>query len=195
MEENVKLEKIKKSCNTGEKVTNVIFVIAVVCSIICLIMITLIANKTDEFEAWVQKGIDAGYITTENSIGSVSTINISILDPNTIHSDSQVIRNVLETKPYSVIFIMYCLFGCFIFIVLAVMIKLIGSVFRIIREEDNPFTDKAIRRIVTVMIAASIVMFFSPGTVYGVMGLIITWVVYTIMDYGKTLQIQADETL
>ena len=81
------------------------------------------------------------------------------------------------------------------FIILAVMLKLIGSVFRIIREEDNPFTDKVINRILTVMVVASIVMFFSPGTVYGILGLIITWVVHTILDYGKTLQIQADETL
>lgn len=195
MEENEKLEKIKKSCNTGEKVTNVIFVIAVACSVICLIMITLIAMKTGEFEAWVQKGIDSGYIKTESSVGSVSTFNISIINPNTIHSDVKAIRDVLETRPYSLIFIIYCSVGCFILIVLAVMMKLIGSVFRIIREEDNPYTDKAIRRIVTVMIVASLVMFFSPGTVYGIMGLITTWVVYTILDYGKTLQIQVDETL
>ena len=195
MEENVKLEKIKKSCDTGEKVTNVIFVIAVVCSVICLIMITLIANKGEAFEAWVQKGIDSGHITTESSVGSVSAFNITIMNPNTIHSDVQAVRDMIETRPYSVVFIIYCSVGCFILIVLAVMMKLIGSVFRIIREEDNPFTDKAIHRIETVMIVASIVMFFSPGTVYGIMGLVITWVVHNILDYGKTLQIQADETL
>ena len=67
--------------------------------------------------------------------------------------------------------------------------------FKIIREEDNPFTEKAIRRIVKVMIAVSIVMFFTPGSIFGILGLVITWVVRTILDYGRMLQIQADETL
>ncbi len=195
MEENVKLEKIKKSCSTGEKVTKVIFVIALICSVICLMLIALIVSKGDEFEALVKKGIESGYITTESGIGTVSAVNISIINPETIQSDSQAIRDMLQTRPYSVVFILYCSIGCLMFIILAVMLKLIGSVFRIIREEDNPFTDKAINRILTVMVVASIVMFFSPGTVYGILGLIITWVVHTILDYGKTLQIQADETL
>ena len=195
MDENEKLEKIKKSCSIGMKVTKVIFVIALVCSVICMILITMIVSKGDEFETLVEKGIEAGYITTDSSIGSVSTYNISIVYPKNIHSDVQVIRDILQTRPYSVVFILYCSVGCLMFIILAVMLKLIGSVFRIIREEDNPFTDKVINRILTVMVVASIVMFFSPGTVYGILGLIITWVVHTILDYGKTLQIQADETL
>ena len=45
------------------------------------------------------------------------------------------------------------------------------------------------------MIVTSIVLFFTPGMVFGVMGLVLTWIVITIMDYGKTLQIQSDETL
>ena len=195
MDENEKLEKIKKSCSIGMKVTKVIFVIALVCSVICMILITMIVSKGDEFEALVKKGIESGYITTESGIGTVSAVNISIINPETIQSDSQAIRDMLQTRPYSVVFILYCSVGCLMFIILAVMLKLIGSVFRIIREEDNPFTDKVINRILTVMVVASIVMFFSPGTVYGILGLIITWVVHTILDYGKTLQIQADETL
>jgi hypothetical protein len=195
MVENEKLEKIKKSCSTGEKVTKVFFVIAIVCSVICLILIALIVGKGNEFEDMVKKGIEAGYITTGNSIGSVSTFNISVVYPGTIHSDVQVIRDILQTRPYSVVFVLYCSVGCLMFIVLAVMLKLVESVFKIIREEDNPFTEKAIKRILTVMIVSSIVMFFTPGTVYGILGLIITWVVYTILDYGKSLQIQADETL
>ena len=143
----------------------------------------------------MQKGVDSGHVTFESSIGNVSAFNITIMNPNTIHSDVQAIRDALQTHPYSVVFIIYSIAGFFILLVFAIMMKLVGGVFRIIREEENPFTDKAIRRITTVMIVASIVMFFTPGTVYGILGLVITWVVYTILDYGKTLQIQADETL
>ncbi len=195
MEENVKLERIKKSCSTGVKVTNVIFVIAVVCSIICLIIITLIAKNGEAFEEWVRRGIESGHITTESSVGEVSAFSISVINPENMHSDVRAIREMLQTRPYSVIFIVYCAVGCLMLIVLAVVMKLIGSVFKIIREEDNPFTEKAIRRIVKVMIAVSIVMFFTPGSIFGILGLVITWVVRTILDYGRMLQIQADETL
>ena len=195
MEENVKLGKIKKSCEAGEKVTKVFFVIAIILCVLCLVIITMIASKTDAFESWIQKGIDSGHVTFESGIGNVSAFNITIINPNNIHSDVQAIRDALQAHPYSVIFICYSIAGFFILLVFAIMMKLVGGVFRIIREEENPFTEKAIRRIITVMIVASIIMFFTPGTVYGILGLIITWVVYTILDYGKTLQIQADETL
>ena len=195
MEENVKLSKIKKSCGTGEKVTKAFFIIALVLSLLCLVATLMIACRSDAFEAWVQKGIESGIITTESSIGTASAFNISIMNPDNIQSDVQAIRDVLQTHPYSLIFIIYSIAGFFILLVFAIMMKLVSRVFRIIKEEENPFTDKTIRCIVTVMIVASIVMFFTPGTVYGILGLVITWVVYTILDYGKTLQIQADETL
>ena len=79
--------------------------------------------------------------------------------------------------------------------VAAVLVKLVGSVFGLIMKEDSPFTDKVIKRIVIVLLAVSAVMLLTTGMAFGVLGAIITWVVYTILDYGKTLQIQSDETL
>ena len=79
--------------------------------------------------------------------------------------------------------------------IMAVLFKLIGSVFSLIRKEDNPFTDKVIRRIVIVMTVLSVIIFFSSGMGYGILVGILTWVVYTVLDYGRTLQIQSDETL
>ncbi len=195
MEENVKLEKIKESCKVGEKVTKVFFVISVILGICCLIMITMIVYFGNGFESFIQKGIDSGYITFESGIGSAKAVNITIMNPENIHSDVQAVKDVLTDRPYSLVFIIYGAAGCVIFIVMAVMMKLVGGAFRLIREEDSPFTDKVIHRVMTVMIVASIVMFFSPGTVFGILGLVSTWIVHTIMDYGKTLQIQSDETL
>ena len=77
----------------------------------------------------------------------------------------------------------------------AVLLKLISNVFGLIIKEDSPFTDKVIKKIVIVLGAVTVVMFLTSGMAFGVLGAIITWVVYTILDYGKTLQIQSDETL
>lgn len=195
MEENVKLEKIKHSCEVGEKVTKFFFVFFIILSICCIVFISIIGAKGNEFESFIQKHVDLGHISFENSIGSSKAINITIMNPNNIHSDVEAVRDALATKPYSVVFMIYGIAGLVIFIVMAVMMKLVGGALRIIKEEENPFTDKAIRRIVTVMIVISIMLFFGPGTVFGILGLVVTWVVHTVMDYGKTLQIQSDETL
>jgi hypothetical protein len=45
------------------------------------------------------------------------------------------------------------------------------------------------------MIVLSAVMLFTVSAGFAALGAITTWVVYTIMDYGKTLQVQSDETL
>ena len=195
MEENVKLEKINHSCEVGEKVTKIFFIFFIILGICCLVFISIIAAKGNAFESFIQRHVDLGHISFENSIGSSKAVNITIMNPNNIHSDVKAIRDAIANRPYSVVFMIYGIAGFIIFLVMAVMMKLVGGALRIIREEENPFTDKAIRRIETVMIVTSIVMFFGPGTVFGILGLVVTWVVYTIMDYGKTLQIQSDETL
>ncbi len=135
------------------------------------------------------------FITVGDSIGSSNVISISVMDPANIHSDVQFVRDILDTKPYTTVVIISCVVALLVLIVMAVMMKVISSAFRTIRESENPFTDEVIHKVRTVMIVTSIVLFFTPGMVFGVMGLVLTWIVITIMDYGKTLQIQSDETL
>ena len=104
MEENVKLEKIKHSCEVGEKVTKFFFVFFIILSICCIVFISIIAAKGNEFESFIQKHVDLGHISFENSIGSSKAINITIMNPNNIHSDVEAVRDALATKPYSVVF-------------------------------------------------------------------------------------------
>ena len=79
--------------------------------------------------------------------------------------------------------------------VAAVMMKLLSSVFAMIEKEDTPFTDKVIKRVTVVMIVISGFLFLTAGSALGILSGLATWVIYTVMDYGKTLQIQSDETL
>ena len=210
MEESVKLEKIKNSCEVGEKVTKVIFTIAVnscevgekvtkviftIAVILCAVIIVVIGIVAKVGEDKLQEAVDKGHITVGDSIGSSNVISISVMDPANIHSDVQFVRDILDTKPYTTVVIISCVVALLVLIVMAVMMKVISSAFRTIRESENPFTDEVIHKVRTVMIVTSIVLFFTPGMVFGVMGLVLTWIVITIMDYGKTLQIQSDETL
>ncbi len=195
MEENVKLEKIRKSCSVGEKVSTVFCIIAIVGCVMAIVAGIAIINMGSEFDDKVIQLSNSGAVDIGNKIGGYQIMGISLGDPSNIRSDVPAIQEALKDHPYSVEVSMYCFLIAGMTAIIAVMMKVTGSVFALIRKEDNPFTDNVIKRVLIVMIVLSGILFLTSGVSLGVLCGILTWVVYTILDYGKTLQIQADETL
>ena len=195
MEESVKIARIKKSCKVGKTVSKILFIICVVASIGALVAGIYIFSIGKEFDGYVEQAISDGYITEGNGMGTSSMIHIDTFDVNNLHSDIPSWQAAIDDHPYAVSYGATFLILAFATAVAAVLMKLLNGIFAMIINEDTPFTDKVIKRIVIVMIAVSITLFFTTGMAYGVLGGIITWVVYSILDYGKTLQIQSDETL
>ncbi len=195
MEENIKLERIKKSCRAGEIVTTVLCIIAIVACVLALVSGIVIACMGENFDALVSKAIEAGNVSVGGKIGSFKLFDISIEDFSKWESDIPAIQELLTSRPYSLMGAFTCFSLVLMTAAIAVMMKLVGSIFSLIRKENTPFAEKVIRRILIVMIISSVLLFFTSGTAAGLLGGIITWVVYTILDYGRTLQIQSDETL
>ena len=195
MEENVKIAKIKKSCSVGKKVSAILSIVAIVGFVCSIIASVTIFSMGKEFDAKVQQGIEAGVISTENEFGSVKIIDFNVGEIKKIHTDVPALQKILDEQPYSITYGIYCFLVSWLCAVCIVILKLTGSVFDLIIKENTPFTDKVIKRVVIVMIVLSAVMLFTVSAGFAAMGAIVTWVVYTIMDYGKTLQIQSDETL
>ena len=195
MEESAKLEKIKKSCETGEKVTKVLFIITMVIAVICIAAGIVIFTMGKRFNDWVEQQRIMDYFSAENTIGKVSFIQFGIPDPSSIKSDIPVIIDALLDHPYTLICGFICMTAGVIVIIASLLIRMIGSTFKLIRTEENPFTDKAIRKIITVMIILSTLILFTTGSIFGIVGYVVTWVFSTILDYAKTLQVQSDETL
>ena len=194
-EESVKIAKIKKSCSVGKKISNIFFVICVVAFIFALTGSITIFSMGKRFDTAVEKAEAAGYVTTGSSIGNVSGININIDDVTSLHSDIPQLQAAIDDHPYCIYYGSVCVIIAIAVLGTAVLLKLISSVFDLIIKEDSPFTDRVIRRVMIVLIALSAVMLLTTSPGFGLLGGIITWVVYAIMDYGKTLQIQSDETL
>lgn len=195
MEENVKLEKIRKSCSVGEKVSTVFCIIAIVGCVMAIVAGIAIINMGSEFDDKVIQMSNSGVVDIGNKIGSYQIMGISLGDPSNIRSDVPAIQEALKDHPYSVEVSMYCFLIAGMTAIIAVMMRVTGSVFALIRKEDNPFTDNVIKRVLIVMIVLSVLLFLTSGVSLGVLCGILTWVVYTVLDYGKALQIQADETL
>ena len=195
MEENVKIAMIKKSCSVGKKICAILSIIAIIGCVCAAVASFAIFGMGKEFDNKVQQGIEAGIINSENEFGSVKMININVGTVKKWHSDVPALQKILDEQPYCITYGTYCLIMSIFCAACTVILKLAGSVFELIIKEDTPFNDKVIKRVVIVMIVLSAVMLFTVSAGFAALGAITTWVVYTIMDYGKTLQVQSDETL
>lgn len=188
---NNKLEKIKKSCRTGKVVSNILCIIAIVGCVCALISgAAMFAGRADAEPRLVQLQ-DAGKIDQDH----FSVYYIDLGHPEDWHSDIPALQNMIDEYPFTFSVATYCLLLGGLLAVTAVIMKLISLTFDTIEKEDSPFTDKVIRKVMTVMIFVSAILLMTAGMSQGVMGGLVTWVVYTVMDYGKTLQTESDETL
>lgn len=203
MNENAKLERIRKSCKVGKTVSTVLCIIAIVGCVLALTGITVLCMGKN-YEHVIEKAGGEGEISVTLGSGGflgrfklvdIDLDDLGLSDPGKLESDIPAIQKLIDDRPYSMLVSVYLFTAAFITAVIAVILKLVSSVFGLIMKENTPFTDKVIRRVLIAMIVTSAGLFFTAGAEIGALGGIITWVVYTIMDYGKTLQIQSDETL
>ncbi len=195
MEENMKLEKIRKSCSVGEKVATVFCIVAIVGCVLALVGGFAVLGMGKKVDDQVMAMSEKGQVTLTNKIGGVRLLGVDLGDPSQLESDIPAIQEALRERPYCIEIAMLCFMAALMTGILAVMMKLSGSVFALIRKESSPFTDKVQKRVLIVMIVLSGLVLLTAGAGSGILCGIVTWVVYTIMDYGRTLQIQSDETL
>ncbi|SCW52255.1 hypothetical protein SAMN02910456_01611 [Ruminococcaceae bacterium YRB3002] len=195
-EENVKLAKIRKSSSIGKKVSIALCIVCTVGCVLAMIAGISLISAADRFEPQFVEAVESGQISSSgNSIGSVKLVNIQGIDPSDWHSDIPAMQKALDEHPYSIIYGIYLIMISLAIAVAAVMMKLLSSVFSMIEKENTPFTDRVIRRVTVVMIVISGFLLMTAGAALGLLSGVATWVIYTVMDYGKTLQIQSDETL
>ena len=194
-EENVKLAKIKKSCRVGKKITSILCVIAIIGCVCAMVAGIALLSNSERFEPEFAKLVDEEKLSTSNGIGKASMFHIDSIDVNNWESDIPALQNALETRPYTTVYGIYCIIISLSIAVASLMMKLLSSVFGLIETENTPFTDAVIKRVTIVMIVISGFLLMTSGAVLGILCGVATWVIYTVMDYGKTLQIQSDETL
>ncbi|MBR1798237.1 MAG: hypothetical protein IJ757_09565 [Clostridiales bacterium] len=194
-EENVKLARIKKSSHTGKIVSNILCIITIVGCVLAIVAGIAILSMGSRFDEALSAAQEQGTVTMSTKIGSANLFNIDLGDPESIESDIPALQEAIDDHPLSIAYGTYILtMGLFIAVV-AVMMKLVSTVFALIEKEDTPFSDKVRKRVTIVLGITSVILLMSSGAAFGILCGLITWVVYTILDYGKTLQIQSDETL
>lgn len=195
-EENVKIAKIKKSCHAGKIVSNVLSIFFVIGFIASLVGGIMILAEGKEFDERIQQSEEMGYIDNADRIGSARLFDINIgIVPENIESDIPAVQEALKDHPRSVMWGSYMLIMGLAFAVVAVLSKLVSSIFSLIEKENTPFNDKVKKRVTIAMIITTVILFMTTGTPFGVLFILLTWVVRSVLEYGKTLQIESDETL
>ena len=195
-EENVKIARIRKSCKVGKKVSNILCVFAIVGCVCALIGTIAIFSMGKNFDVKFNEAKEAGTFSTSDEFGSVALFKINLGNmPSDFHSDIPAVQEMIEDHPLCIFYGSYVLIVTIACAILAVMLKLVSSVFALIEKEDSPFTDKVRKRVTFVLIATAVLLCFTAGAALGGLCALIAWAVNAILDYGKTLQVQSDETL
>ena len=152
----------------------------------------------EETEA-VESGKD---VAVGQKIGGVN-LYLAKVDPNSINffkymkleSSIPAWQKILDETPYAFSTGMM-LIGMGLGIgILAFALFQIYSVFDIIKKEDSPFSDKVLKKLLIALITVDVILALTTGIGQAAIGGLITWAVYAIMDYGRLLQTQSDETL
>lgn len=203
-QENIKIDRIKKSSHVAKIVSKILMIVCIVGTVISLgTGIYFIANHKNlnsTLEAEFAKGDDIE-ITKQVGAFNLHLVNISASDllnkSNLTNIDSSIpaVKEALEAYPYSFSIGFYLVIIGWTLVFLTVSIYLINRVFTIIEKEETPFNNKVLKNLLVSLIIIDVIVGFSFGLGYGALGGLITWAVYTIMDYGRTLQKQYDETL
>lgn len=211
-EENIKLQRVQRSSKVASIISRILFIICMVATNLALLTgIIMITNR----EAIDQQILESAK-NPENmapnariklSLGPVQFASVTREDLESGNLASTVTGNLTSDIPavqkffddnknsLSLAYGLYCIVMAFAIAILTLALFFIYSAFNVINKEGNPFADKVIKKILVSMIAISVALALSAGVGFGVLGGFLTWVIYTILDYGRTLKIQADETL
>lgn len=197
MSEGQKLEKVIKSCKAARVCARVIFIMFCVATVLTLVSgIAMIADHEKLDEQFAQN--DAEVSIHVGSQGPRFLLaDVTGADGFELESSVPQLQEFFDENEDSTALPLgiYCLGISFVMLIGTFAVWLVYSVFDTIVKEGNPFADRVPKRILTSMIILTVVVALSSGLGFAVLLGLLTWAVYSILDYGKELRIQSDETL
>ena len=190
-EMNTKLDRIRRSSHTGKIVARILFVLCIVGCIASIIAGIGIISKKAELEPEITRYQDEGRVDLEH----ITISNFDLGTAGNWHSDVPAIQSFIDEYPLVFALSTYMWIVAGATLIAGILTKLLELTFAAIETEETPFNDKVIKKVLIVMIVISALLLTTMGAAWGILSALATWVIYNIMDYGKTLQIQSDETL
>lgn len=201
-EENIKIARIKKSTKVASIVSKIFFIVSMVACVIALVSGLVLFFGRDKFDPQLKEAIASGNIRKTIRIGNASFATIEdgdfkVAEAALWTSDIPALEQYLRENDDSPAFTLglYLMLVSLMVAFVTFCFYMIHSVFALIHKEGNPFDKKVVKKITVTMIILSAILLTTFGIGLGVLGGLLTWVVYTVLDYGRLLKTQSDETL
>lgn len=186
-EQELKLENVKKSCNTAKKVAKVFKILLIVCAVMCLVSAIFMLVLKGQ----INDGIASTNATNPGKV-SIDKMDFRV---GSILSYEMDTEKIAAEGTYAQAFALMCGFGGIMSIFVAVVFTLIEKIFVTIEREESPFSPKVLSTVKKLFIAIAVIIGLESGLGAGLLMGLFFWCLYCIMDYGFALQKEIDETL
>lgn len=177
-EENLKIEKIRKSSKIALIVTRITNIVAIAGAVACIVGGSAIYWFRDIINTGLMSGITSEAIQEKDVRSLERYVGIAVVESG----------RAAQALAWEVIT------GSIILICVAVVLHFVAKMFKDIQESYSPFRPEIIKNLKIVLVLITVMeVKFSP-----LIGLLIglaSWCVVCIFEYGCELQKQSDETL
>lgn len=193
--ENEKLLQIKKSCKGVKTVSQILLIMSIVAFSLSLIMGIVFIAGSSKIDPILQAAEKDENLDIKLVFKGIQVGTIDLPEPDDWNSSVPALQQKFDEGSYSFIFGLYLFIVAGAILTTIIILLLIRSIFTIILKEETPFCDKVIKRLLITLIVATVFIGFTVGWGFAILAGFATWAIITIMEYGKQLQLQSDETL
>ena len=182
--QNERLEVMKTRCKTSAKVVSIFQIITIVGVVLSFVGAVICFTQQGMINTHIADAVKSGQVSVENfRIGSGGVrfmINY---------------ENAFEAGNYAVPIAATCAVSAVMCLIVTVVLTIFKSIFNSLVKEDTPFSDSILGRLRISFIIMTVAVFAFMGLGPAVVGALLMWCIYSILDYGKALQAEIDETL
>lgn len=184
--QEMKLEKVRKSCSTTSKVLSAMRGIAIACVILCIVGAIIIQCFAKDINTEVPKAIAEGKVT-------FSYTDIEMF--NGILNFDVKMQQLVDDGHYAFLFTCYCIAGAVALGIVITILSLFIRIFKTLLENETPFNESVLVKLRSAFIITVVLVALVSGLGEAVFMGLTFWCIYTLIDYGAVLQMEVDETL
>ena len=183
-EYNNKLEVIRNRCRTSAKVMGILRIFAIIGIIGSLVGAIMGFTQREVLNTQIAEQVASGKLTVDSLKLGGSGLSL-VID----------YAKAFAEGDYAGPMIISCIVAVIVCAAVMVILTLFKKIFTDLSVEETPFSESVMGRLKTSFIIMTVVLALFVGIGPGVIGGLFMWCVYSILDYGKVLQTEVDETL
>ncbi len=158
-------------------ITIVGIVLSVVGAIICF-------SNREMINDYIGEAIASGSVTADNLQIGNGTLKF-VLN----YQDAFAAGN------YAVPMVFNCIAGAITCLVVAVILNMFINIFKSLAQEETPFSENILKRLRNIFIIITVLIAAYLGVGLCIVGALLLWCIYSILEYGVALQTEVDELL